>query len=44
MIVDYLIVLMMPPNDLLLFSLLPQIRQVSLEMKREEGVDHLVPL
>jgi hypothetical protein len=45
MIVDHLIVLMMPPNDLLLFSLLPQIQQVSLEMNWiEEQGDHLVPL
>jgi hypothetical protein len=44
MIVDHLIVLMMPPNDLLLFSLLPQIRQVSLEMNWNEREDHLVPL
>jgi hypothetical protein len=35
---------MMPPNDLLLFSLLPQIQQVSLEMNWiEEQGDHLVP-
>jgi hypothetical protein len=45
MIVDHLTVLMMPPNDLLLFSLLPQIRQVLLEMSWiEEQGDHLEPL
>jgi hypothetical protein len=44
MIVNHLIVLMMPPNDLLLFSLLPQIRQVLLEMQWIERENHLVPL